>query len=111
MNRRHFVKSLAGAGAALATAQAFGQAPAAVRRRPPNILLIMSDQERERADLPGGLGLNAHDWIAQRGMSFSNFNVNTTPCSPSRSNIYTGQHTQFTGMTTNVGAPPFPEMK
>ena len=114
MNRRQFVRTLAAGGAALAAGNlgrtAFAQGPAAITRKHPNILLIMSDQERERADLPAGLGLNAHDWIAERGMSFANFNVNTTPCSPSRSNIYTGQHTQFTGMTTNVGAPPFPEL-
>jgi arylsulfatase len=114
MNRRQFVKTLTAGGAALATAtlgqQTFAQAPAIVRRKRPNVVLIMSDQERNRLDLPSGLGLNAHDWIAERGMSFENFNVNTTPCSPSRSNLYTGLHTQITRMTTNVGAPPFPEL-
>src|SRR3546814_12901911 len=65
--------------------------PAVVRRKRPNILLIMSDQERGGADLPAGLGLEAHEWIAARGTRFTNFNVNTTPCSPSRSNLYTGQ--------------------
>lgn len=124
MNRRHFLKTVAvGSAATLAAEQASaapaqpasnhatGSSSAIVRRKPPNILLIMSDQERSAADLPAGLGLAAHEWIAARGTRFTNFNVNTTPCSPSRANLYTGQHTQLNGVNTNVGAPPFPELK
>lgn len=115
-SRRDFVKTLGLTGAALAASQFPGAslaqgAPAVIKRKRPNILLIMSDQERGWADLHPGLGLNAHEWLMERGTHFSNFNVNTTPCSPSRSNIYTGQHTQHTGLITNVGAPPFPELK
>ncbi len=114
INRRRVVKAIGLGGAALAagsmTGSVFGQAPAVIKRKQPNILMIMSDQERGWADLPAGLGLNAHEWLMARGMHFNNFNVNTTPCSPSRSNIYTGLHTQITRMTTNVGAPPFPEL-
>jgi arylsulfatase len=122
MNRRDFFKTVA-AGSAAMGAQGLSAAPASpapsiapaaaagTKGRRPNILLIMSDQERAGADLPSGLGLDAHDWIAARGTSFTNFNANTTPCSPSRSNLYTGQHTQLNGVTTNVGAPPFPELK
>ncbi|MGH8461386.1 MAG: sulfatase-like hydrolase/transferase [Stenotrophobium sp.] len=127
--RRDFVKTLGLGGAALAagglaagTAQAQippaqtaaalapPAAPATIRRKRPNILLIMSDQERGGADLPSGLGLNAHEWLMQHGVNFNNFNANTTPCSPSRSNLYTGQHTQFTRITSNVAAPPFPQL-
>lgn len=114
-NRRQVLKTIGLSGAALASGAlsrtAFGQAPATLKKKRPNILLLMSDQERGWADLHSGLGLNAHEWLLQRGTHFSNFNVNTTPCSPSRSNIYTGQHTQLTGVTTNVGAPPFPQLK
>jgi arylsulfatase len=102
-------RSLAQNGAAAASLVA-PAAPAVVKRRRPNILLIMSDQERGWPDLPGGLGLNAHEWLLERGTGFSNCNVHTTPCSPSRSNIYTGLHTPFTGVTSNVGAPPFPTL-
>lgn len=80
---------------------------AATRRsRRPNILLIVSDQERSGADLPAGLGLDAHDWLMERGMSFAQYHANTTPCSPSRSTMYFGQHTQHTRMTANLEAPP-----
>ncbi|PTU29069.1 sulfatase-like hydrolase/transferase [Stenotrophobium rhamnosiphilum] len=115
-SRRRVLKAISVGGAALAAggvmnSNVFGaQAPTIVKRKRPNILLIMSDQERGWADLPSNLGLNAHEWLMERGVHLENFNVNTTPCSPSRSNIYTGQHTQLTKMTTNVGAPPFPEL-
>ncbi|HWU67995.1 MAG TPA: sulfatase-like hydrolase/transferase [Stenotrophobium sp.] len=121
-SRRQFIKTLGLSGAALATggiananatvaaAATPAAAPAAVRRKRPNILLIMSDQERGPADLPSGLGLNAHEWLMERGVLFNNFNVNTTPCSPSRANLYTGQHTQLNLVTSNVGAPPFPQL-
>ncbi len=119
--RRDFARALALGGAALAggsLAQGGGTAPGAataaapavVKRKRPNILLIMSDQERGWPDLPGGLGLDAHEWLLERGTGFTNFNVHTTPCSPSRSNLYTGLHTPFTGLTSNVGAPPFPTL-
>src|SRR3546814_7720603 len=85
--------------------------PAVVRRKRPNILLIMSDQERGGDDLPAGLGLEALEGFAARGTRFTNFNVNTTPCSPSRSNLYTGQHTQLNGVITIVGALLFPEAR
>ncbi|MDB5977546.1 MAG: hypothetical protein JWR07_4306, partial [Nevskia sp.] len=68
--RREFTRALALGGVALAggsqaqpaagTAPSAPQAPAVVKRKRPNILLIMSDQERGWPDLPGGLGLNAH---------------------------------------------------
>ncbi|MGH8541652.1 MAG: sulfatase-like hydrolase/transferase [Stenotrophobium sp.] len=119
-SRRDFIKTLSLGGAALATGhlgdavsaqtQTPTQAPAVIGRKRPNILLIMSDQERGWESLPSGLGLNAHEWLLERGMHFPKFNANTTPCSPSRANLYTGQHTQLTRMTTNVGAPPFPEL-
>lgn len=122
LSRRKFLQSI-GAGGALASLPALastnseaGPRPlanknaGAPRRKPPNVLLIVSDQERGWPDLPGGLGLAAHERLLASGTHFSNFNVNTTPCSPSRSNIYTGQHTQHTGIGTNVGAFPFPSL-
>ncbi|HJV03583.1 MAG TPA: sulfatase-like hydrolase/transferase [Burkholderiaceae bacterium] len=81
------------------------------RERRPNILLIVSDQERSGADLPAGLQLRAHEWLQERGTSFTEYHANTTPCSPSRSTMYFGQHTQHTRMTANIEAPPtFPQL-
>lgn len=80
--------------------------PQTLRARRLNILLIVSDQERSGADLPTGLGLHAHEWLQEKGISFTQYHANTTPCSPSRSTMYFGQHTQHTHMTANLGAPP-----
>lgn len=76
--------------------------------RPPNILLVMTDQER--MDLPDGLPLPGHDRLRERGTTFTAFHVNTTPCSPSRSNFYFGRHTQHTGMMVNLGVYPEPQI-
>ncbi len=73
-----------------------------------NVLLIVTDQER--AALPSALPLPGHAWLAERGVRFDRWHVNTTPCSPSRSNIYFGQHTQRTGMNVNLGVFPEPQI-
>lgn len=124
LSRRTFLQSI-GAGGALASLPMVASAAAekhaapqplarkrtaGPRSKPPNVLLIMSDQERGWQDLPRGLGLTAHQRLLASGTHFTNFNVNTTPCSPSRSNLYTGQQTQHTGIGTNVGAFPFPNL-
>ena len=80
------------------------------QHKPLNILFVMTDQQRHLQDLPADLPLPGFAWLRARGVSLDNFHVNTTPCSPSRSNIYFGQHTQSTHMVANYGAPPFPEI-
>lgn len=77
-------------------------------QRPLNILLVVTDQEH--ADLPSGLPQPGHERLRARGLSFNRFHVNTTPCSPSRSNLYFGQHTQKTRMVVNNGVFPEPEI-
>jgi len=69
----------------------------------PNILLIMSDQERARQDLPGSLDLPNHDRLHATSTEYADFHVTTAPCSPSRSVFYTGLHTKFTNVTGNPG--------
>lgn len=107
---------LVGGAAALALAPRIGtpDSPQPGTRKPgsnrPNILLLVTDQERSLADIPGGLPLPAHEWLQQHGISFSNYHVNTTPCGPSRSVIYTGMHTQHTGLYANPNSPPFPQL-
>lgn len=71
-----------------------------------NVLLVVTDQER--ADLPAALPLPGHDRLRERGITFTNWHVHTTPCSPSRSNLYFGQHTQHTRMNVNLGLYPEP---
>ena len=111
--RRHM---LAAGGLALST-PALAATPAAVKRprgpgkRPLNILLIVNDQERAFADIPAAIPLPAHDWLRARGTTFANYHVNTSPCGPSRAVIYTGQHTQRTGVYANPNSPPYPALK
>lgn len=80
-------------------------APAIAKRDRPNILLITTDQERSRANLPSKLDLPQHDRLLERGVEFRNFTVTTTPCSPARSVLYTGQHTKFTKILGNPNTP------
>ncbi len=79
-------------------------------RKRPNVLFILSDQERNFTHLPKDIDLPAHEFLLNSGVGFQKYYVNTSPCSPSRSVIYTGQHTMQTGMTANLHAPPFPEL-
>jgi arylsulfatase len=75
-----------------------------------NILFIVTDQEQSFVDLPSGLDLPAHDRLRERSVAFRRFQVNSTPCGPSRSVIYSGQHTQHTRLFVNPNVPPHPEL-
>ena len=108
VTRRTVLKNLALGGAALATAPSLNARINLRKQGRPNVLLLVSDQERSWMDLPGGLDLPAHDKLLNRGTGFNQYYVNTSPCSPSRSVMYSGQHTMRTGMTANLHAPPFP---
>ena len=111
MKRRDLIKlagtvSVAGLAAPLLGAPAVQRPPG----RKPNILLIVTDQQRAHRDLPSAISLPGHERLLKRGVSVGNFHVNTTPCSPSRSVLFTGQHTQHTHITANLGLPPFREL-
>ena len=71
--------------------------------KPLNILMVLTDQETAVGNYPAGMlaRLPGHQKLLARSTSVVNYNVNTTPCSPSRSNIYSGQHTQKTGVYQN----------
>lgn len=82
------------------------QSAAIVRRRRPNILLLLTDQERSWSDLPAGLELPQRQSLAARGLSFDQYHANAVACAPSRSVIYTGQHIQRTAVFDNPGKTP-----
>lgn len=81
--------------------------------RGPNILMIMTDQEVSRGTLPTGMieKLPGHLELLAMGVSIDGYHVQTTPCSPSRSTMMTGRHTQATGVYLNNDTPPNPPMK
>lgn len=77
-------------------------------KKPFNILMIVTDQER--FDIPKDLPLPGHQKLRDSGTLFTQYYVNTTPCSPSRSNIYFGQHNQQTKMIVNLDVYPQPQI-
>ncbi len=71
----------------------------------PNILVILTDEERERCWWPASVRLPARERLARRGVRFTEHHVHSMPCSPSRSTIVTGQHAHRTGVLDNVDFP------
>lgn len=57
----------------------------------PNILMIVTDQEYAHQPLPAGVTLPHQDRLRARVVTFNN--QATTACTPSRSVMWTGQHT------------------
>jgi arylsulfatase len=118
-SRREFLASAAGGLVAAQGAPASAATPSAgtatsgagsavsAPRRAPNILFILTDQERffRPGELPAGFHLPAHDRLMKRGTTFVNHRIASCVCTPSRSVIYTGQHIQHTRMFDNTNFP------
>lgn len=112
MNRRELMAALgtvsAGAlSSGCATSKAETAASSSITRqrgKPLNILMIVTDQEMNFSTFPEGFmsRLPGHSQLLERGTHITNYHVHTTPCSPSRSNIFTGQHTQHTRIYENT---------
>lgn len=75
--------------------------------RPLNVLLITTDQEQPWRKYPHQLGLKNHERLLETSVHFENWTVNSVPCGPSRSVLYTGQHIQKTRIIDNPGVPPW----
>ncbi|MGI9594581.1 MAG: sulfatase-like hydrolase/transferase, partial [Acidimicrobiales bacterium] len=71
----------------------------------PNILFIVNDQERQRDWIPAGADLPARQRLLDRGLEFTNHYTHTSPCSPSRASIFTGQYVFQHGVTENSTGP------
>ena len=104
-------------------ARAGGAPPPPVRARPRtprdpskplNVLFIVTDQEFGLQSYPEGFldHLPGHRALLERSLHVRNYHVHTTPCTPSRAVIYTGQHTQKTKVYSNAeqGAVLTPEI-
>lgn len=68
----------------------------------PNILFVLSDQERQRDWLPEGVELPNRQRLIDQGMEFTNYFTHSSPCSPSRASIVTGQYVPQHGVNENV---------
>ncbi|MFF0531902.1 sulfatase-like hydrolase/transferase [Nocardia amikacinitolerans] len=95
------------AAAPVLAAAPIPRAVAAPASRRPNILVVMTDQERADVALPPGFSLPARDRIAATGVRFAMHHTPTAPCSPARSTFFTGRQAPVTGMLDNVrGSEP-----
>ncbi|MTD44270.1 sulfatase-like hydrolase/transferase [Conexibacter sp. W3-3-2] len=74
--------------------------------RPPNILILMTDQERHRDRLPDDLPVPARCWMDEHGTNIDRFHSSSMACTPSRGCLWTGMYGPQTGLygTFIVGA-------
>ncbi|MEX2268895.1 MAG: sulfatase-like hydrolase/transferase [Acidimicrobiia bacterium] len=77
-------------------------------RSKPNVVLIMSDQERARSWIPDELQarLPGRGRLMNEGMELRNHYTHSSPCSPSRATLLTGQYVPEHGVTDNVFVDP-----
>ena len=78
--------------------------------RRPNILLVVSDQERQRAWLPPSVTLPWRDRLIAEGLEFTRYYTHSSPCSPSRASLLTGRYLPGHGVTDNVIMPEHAEL-
>ncbi len=71
----------------------------------PNVLLIVSDEERRNDWLDGVVDLPAHERLRADGLSFDRYFTHSSPCSPSRASLYTGRYLAEHGVVDNVTFP------
>ncbi|MEU2031528.1 sulfatase-like hydrolase/transferase [Nocardia amamiensis] len=79
-----------------------GAQAAAVPASRPNILVLMTDQERADIVLPPGFTLPVRAGLDAAGVRFAMHHSPTAPCSPARSAFFTGLQAPVNGMTDNV---------
>jgi arylsulfatase len=68
----------------------------------PNILLVVSDQERHRTWLPKSVELPWRDRLRAEGLELTNYYTHSSPCSPSRASLFVGQYLAQHGVVDNV---------
>ncbi|HEY5173360.1 MAG TPA: sulfatase-like hydrolase/transferase [Acidimicrobiia bacterium] len=76
----------------------------------PNILLVVSDQERHRGWLPPGVLLPWRDRLRSEGLELTRHYTHSSPCSPSRASLFTGQYLAQHGVVDNVIMPEHKEL-
>jgi arylsulfatase A-like enzyme len=106
VSRRSALKSLA--AASLAAPRLFAQRP--IPRNAPNILFIMTDDQRkDTLSIYGNTILKtpAIDRIGLEGARFDDFFVTNSLCAPSRATFLTGLYSHKNGVTTNGFGDPF----
>ena len=109
ISRRDAVRILGTTLAGFPLASAHG-APRHARRDPPNIIFIMTDDQRWDALSAAGntiLRTPNIDRIATGGVRFTEAFVTNALCAPSRASLLTGQYSHAHGVITNASGPEF----
>jgi arylsulfatase A-like enzyme len=75
-----------------------------------NILLVVSDQERQRSWLPASVSLPWRERLLREGLEFTNYWTHSSPCSPSRATMMTGRYVPQHGVNDNVIMPQHREL-
>ncbi len=91
-------KLAAGAGVASLGLGAATAAGAGESGRRPNILILMTDQERHRDNLPDDLPVPVRCWMDENGTNIDRFHASSMACTPSRGAYWTGMHAPQQGM-------------
>ena len=75
------------------------------RQKRPNILFVLSDQERSWSWLPPSVRLPWRERLQTEGLTLDNHWTHSAPCSPSRTTIQTGLHVPQHGVADNTVFP------
>lgn len=108
VSRRTFVSSLLAPALEVSTRRA-----RAARRRPPNILILMSDEHNHRVAGCYGNRLvrTPHlDWLAERGVVFEDAYTNSPLCVPSRASFTAGKYIHRVSVWSNDCELPSDDM-
>jgi arylsulfatase len=73
-------------------------------------LLVVSDQERYRSWLPPSVRLPWRERLRAEGLEFTNYYTHSSPCSPSRASLFTGQYLPQHHVVDNVIMPEHVEL-
>jgi arylsulfatase len=76
----------------------------------PNILLVVSDQERHNGWLPAPVRLPWRERLRAEGTELVNYYTHSSPCSPSRASLFTGRYLAQHGVVDNVIWPMHTEL-
>ncbi len=77
---------------------------------PPNIILIISDQESFHLQAPVDYALPARDELKRRGVTFQNHYIASAMCTPSRAVMFSGQPPQVNGVFDQMELGYVPSM-
>ena len=108
LSRREALKALGALAALPLESSTFGERQP--RRAAPNIVFVMTDDQRSDALSAAGnriLKTPNIDRLATEGVRFANAFVTNALCAPSRASILTGQYSHAHGVITNGGGPQF----